>query len=332
MAARPIWKGQIRLSLVSIPVEIFSATQSGASISFRQIHRESGKRIHYDKVVDGIGPVDSDEIVKRYEVESGEYVLLTDEEIDDVKLETRKTLELVQFVDSVSIPPLYFDKPYYVVPQDELAGDAFRVVRDALRKASKTGLGQLSMRGKEYLVALRPCGKGLLLETLHYEDEVRKSDTIFSDISEKESDDDLLDVAEALIAKKTGPFDAGHFKNHYTAALKELIAKKRKSGGKAKIEVEEDDDDRSNKGGDNVVDLMATLKKSLEQGGGSGKAESKGSASKPSDAKASGSKTSSSKSATSKSSNAAGKSAKPSGGASKAGKSSGSGSPRRKSA
>ena len=317
MAARPIWKGQIRLSLVSIPVEIFSATQSGASISFRQIHRETGKRIHYDKVVDGIGPVDSDEIVKGYEVESGEYVLLTDEEIDDVKLETRKTLELVQFVDSSSIPPLYFDKPYYVVPQDELAGDAFRVVRDALRKASKTGLGQLSMRGKEYLVALRPCGKGLLLETLHYEDEVRKSDTIFSDISEKASDDDLLDVAEALIAKKTGPFDAGHFKNHYTAALKELIAKKRKAGGKAKIDVEEDDDDRGNNGGGNVVDLMATLKKSLEQGGGSGKSESKASASKASGAKSSASKSPGPKTKAAKTAKA---------------KSSGSGSARRKSA
>ena len=317
MAARPIWKGQIRLSLVSIPVEIFSATQSGASISFRQIHRETGKRIHYDKVVDGIGPVDSDEIVKGYEVESGEYVLLTDEEIDDVKLETRKTLELVQFVDSASIPPLYFDKPYYVVPQDELAGDAFRVVRDALRKASKTGLGQLSMRGKEYLVALRPCGKGLLLETLHYEDEVRKSDTIFSDISEKASDDDLLDVAEALIAKKTGPFDAGHFKNHYTAALKELIAKKRKAGGRAKIDVEEDDDDRGNNGGGNVVDLMATLKKSLEQGVGSGKSESKASASKASGAKSSASKSPGAKTKAAKTAKA---------------KSSGSGSARQKSA
>ena len=331
MAARPIWKGQIRLSLVSIPVEIFSATQSGASISFRQIHRESGKRIHYDKVVDGIGPVDSDEIVKGYEVESGEYVLLTDEEIDDVKLETKKTLELVQFVDIASIPPLYFDKPYYVVPQDELAGDAFRVVRDALRKAGKTGLGQLSMRGKEHLVALRPCGKGLLLETLHYEDEVRKSDTIFSDISEEASDDDLLDVAEALIEKKTAPFDAGHFKNHYTVALKELIAKKRKSGGKATIDVEEDDDDRKQKGGNNVVDLMATLKKSLEQGGGPGKSTSKSSLPKPSPAKSSASKSSDSKPVKSKVSSAS-KASKGSSSSSKAAKASGSGSARRKSA
>ena len=305
MATRPIWKGQIRLSLVSIPVEIYSATQSGASISFRQIHRTSGKRIHYDKVVEGIGPVDSDEIVKGYEVESGEYVLLSDEEIDDVKLETRKTLELVQFVDTCSISPLYFDKPYYVVPQDNLAGDAFRVVRDALRKADKTGLGQLSMRGKEYLVALRPCGKGLLLETLHYEDEVRKSDSIFSDISEKESDDDLLDVAEALIEKKTGPFDAGHFKNHYTAALKELIAKKRKTGDKAIVDVDDEDDNRRRKSGGNVVDLMVTLKKSLEDGGGrSAKGRSKSSGSSSESGKSAKPKSSASQSSSSKSSSA----------------------------
>ncbi len=287
MAPRPIWKGQIRLSLVSIPVEMFSATQSGASISFRQIHRESGKRIHYDKVVEGIGPVDKDEIVKGYEVGKDDYVLLTDEEIEDVKIETKKTLELVQFVDTCSIPPLYFDKPYYVVPQDELAEDAFRVVRDALRQAKKTGLGQLSLRGKEYLVALRPCGTGLLLETLHYEDEIRKSDTIFSDISDAETDGDLLDVATQLIEKKTAPFDASNFKNHYTAALKALIAEKRKKGGKARVTVEDDEPAPASKGS-NVVDLMATLKKSLE--GGSGDSGEKKSASKSGASSARGSK------------------------------------------
>ncbi|EAU40471.1 hypothetical protein FP2506_04561 [Fulvimarina pelagi HTCC2506] len=295
VAARAVWKGQIRLSLVSIPVEIYSATKSGASVSFRQIHRESGKRIHYDKVVEGIGPIDKDEIVKGYEIGEGEYVLLTDEEIDDVKLETKKTLELVQFVETTSIPPLYFDKPYYVVPQDDLAEDAFRVVRDALRKAHKTGLGQLTMRGKEYLVALRPCGRGLLMETLRYEDEVRQTDAIFDDISEEESGDELLEVAEALIEKKTAPFDASAFKNHYVAALKELIAKKRKSGGKAKVTIDEDEDHRPKTSGDNVVDLMSTLKKSLEKDGGGkaksgAKSSSKSSSSKGGTRKTSGSK------------------------------------------
>src|SRR5918993_3598014 len=116
MAARPYWKGQIRLALVSIPVEIYSATKSGASIQFHQIHEPSGKRIKYEKVVPGIGPVDRDEIIKGYEVSKGEYVLLEPEEIESVKLESRKTLDLSQFVDIGEIDPIYFDKPYYVVP------------------------------------------------------------------------------------------------------------------------------------------------------------------------------------------------------------------------
>jgi DNA end-binding protein Ku len=145
-AIRPIWKGQLRLSLVSIPVEMFTATKSGAKPSFRQIHEPTGKPIHYEKVVDGVGPVEKDEIRKGFEYERGDYVLLTDDEIDAVKLETRKTLELVQFVDEDEIPPMYFDTPYFLTPADELAEDAFRVVRDALRKAKKVGLGQLALR------------------------------------------------------------------------------------------------------------------------------------------------------------------------------------------
>ena len=131
MVSRAMWKGQLRLSLVSIPVEVYSATRTGARFSFRQIHEPSGKPIHYDKVVEGIGPVDTDEIVKGYEYESGKYVLLEPEEIDAVKLETKKTLELVQFVDANEISPIYYDKPYYVVPTDDLAEDAYRVVRTA---------------------------------------------------------------------------------------------------------------------------------------------------------------------------------------------------------
>jgi DNA end-binding protein Ku len=270
-ATRPIWKGQLRLSLVSIPVEMFTATKSGAKPSFRQIHEPTGKPIHYEKVVDGVGPVEKDEIRKGFEYSKGDYVLLTDDEIDAVKLETRKTLELVQFVDEDEIPPMYFDTPYYLTPADELAEDAFRVVRDALRKAKKVGIGQLALRGKEYLVSIKPCGKGILLETLHYEDELKKSDSFFSDIPAKSSDADLLDVATALIEKKTEKFDPKAFKDHYQAALRELIQRKLKSKGN-KITTEVEEPSRSARG-DNVVDLMAALKKSLE--GGTGKPAAK---------------------------------------------------------
>lgn len=269
--ARPIWRGQLRLSLVSIPVEMFTATKSNAKPTFRQIHEPTGKPIHYAKVVDGVGEVEKDEIKKGFEYEKGDYVLLTEDEIDAVKLETRKTLELVQFVEEGEIPPMYFDTPYFLAPADELAEDAFRVVRDALRQAKKLGLGQLALRGREYLVAVRPCGKGILLETLHYAEEIKKADSFFSEIPAKATDPDLLDVATALIEKKAAKFDPSEFKDHYHAALRELIARKLKSKGK-KVATEVEEPSRSPRG-DNVIDLMAALKKSLE--GGEGKAASK---------------------------------------------------------
>ena len=262
---RPIWKGQLRLSLVSIAVELYSATKANAKPSFRQIHEPSGKPIHYEKVVEGIGPVDKDEIMKGFEYQKDDYVLLTDEEIDAVKLETRKTLELSQFVSSNEIDPLYFDKPYYMVPSDELAEDAFIVIRDALRKSDKVGLGQLALRGKEYLVAVKPAGRGLLLETLHYQDELRKADPYFADIPTKKADADLLEVATALIDKKTDKFDAKAFKDHYQAALRELIARKLKSKGRKITAVDEPRE--SAPGKSNVIDLMAALKSSLEGDG-----------------------------------------------------------------
>lgn len=260
MPARAYWKGQIRLALVSIPVEVYSASKSGAAISFRQIHEPSGKPIKYEKIVQGLGPIDTDEIVKGYEVSKGNYVLLEDEEIEAVKIESRKTLELVQFVGTDEIDPLYYEKPYYVVPADDLAEEAFVVLRDALRAAKKIALGQLSVRGREQLVALKPCGKGLLLETLRYADEVRKGQSFFAEIGDDKPSKDLLQLAETLIDQKTAPFDAGEFHDRYVDALKKLVAKKVKAKGKAILEDVEEPDATS---GGNVIDLMAALKKSV---------------------------------------------------------------------
>src|SRR5690606_16347157 len=145
MAARAYWQGQIRLALVSIPVEIYAATKSGATIQFHQIHEPSGKRINYEKVVQGVGPVDRDEIVKGYEVSKGNYVLLEDDEIEAAEVESRKTLDLVQFVDAGEIDVFYFEKPYYVVPADDLAEEAFVVLREALKASNKVGIGQISV-------------------------------------------------------------------------------------------------------------------------------------------------------------------------------------------
>ena len=195
------------------------ATKSGAQIQFHQVHEPTGKRIKYEKVVPGIGPVDRDEIVKGYEVSKGHYVLLDPEEIESVKLESRKTLDLVQFVDEDDIDATYFEKPYYVVPADDLAEEAYVVLRDALKAAKKVGVGQLAMRGQEYVVALKPCGRGLLLETLRYADEVHKSSGFFRDIGDHKPDPDLLDMASMLIERKAGEFDPKEFHNRYVDAL-----------------------------------------------------------------------------------------------------------------
>ena len=261
MASRALWKGQLRLSLVSIPVEIHSARTSGSRVSFRQIHGPSKKPVHYQKVVQGVGPIENDDILKGYETDDGEYILLDPDEIDAIKIETKKTLELVQFVEISEIAPIWFDRPYYVVPTDELAEDAYRVVRDALRKSGKAGLGQLTMRGKEYLCAIRPCGDGLLLETLHYEKDIRDADPLFSGIEDEASDDELLEVATQLIEKKTAPFDASAFEDHYASALRDLIAAKMKNKKTPRAKAGEDD---GRPEGENVVDLMDALKKSLK--------------------------------------------------------------------
>lgn len=262
MAARPYWKGQLRLALVSIPVEIYSATKSGASVAFRQIHEPSGKPVKYLKSVPGIGPVDADDIIKGYEYEKGNFVLLEEDELEAVRLESKKTLELTLFVPASDIDVTYYEKPYYVVPADDLANEAYIVLREALKRTKMVGLGQLAMRGREYVVSVKPCGKGMVMETMRYADELTKAQSYFSEIPADKPDAELLDLAESLIAKKTGDFDAGAFKDRYIDALKDLVARKLKAKGR-KIVSDDEPDIASTKG--NVIDLMAALKKSLEK-------------------------------------------------------------------
>ena len=261
MATRAYWSGRIRLALVSIPVEVVSATKTSSRISFHQIHEPSGKRIRYEKVVPGIGPVDTDEIVKGYEVEKGKYVLLSDEEIADVKLEAKKSIDLVQFVDADAIEQIYFEKPFYILPseEDEDAEEAYIVLRDALKKTNKIGLGQIVVRGQGSIVAIKPFGKGLLMETLRYADEVKKADTAFEDVPAKKVDADLVELAEELIDKKSGEFHPEKFKDTYTVALRELI--KAKQENRPPREIEEAP------AASNVINLMDALKRSVRGGG-----------------------------------------------------------------
>ncbi len=260
MAARAYWSGRIRLALVSIPVDIVPATKSSSRISFNQIHEPSGKRIRYEKVVPGIGPVEAEDIVKGYEVEKGKYVLLSDEEIESVKLESKKSIDLVQFVDEDAIPPIYFEKPFYILPEedDEDAEEAYAVLRDALKKTKKIGLGQVVVRGQGSIVAIRPFEKGLLMETLRYADEIKKADSVFDGLGRKSPDKDLVELAEELIDKKAGDFQPEKFKDTYTVALRELI--------EAKLEKRPPREVEETPPASNVINLMDALKRSVKGG------------------------------------------------------------------
>jgi DNA end-binding protein Ku len=257
--ARSLWSGQLRLALVSVPVQLVSAVKTGARIAFHQIDQKSGKRIRYEKVAPGIGKVDPANIVKGFEVSKGNYVFITEDDIETVKLDAKRTIDLVQFVDHCEIDPIYFDKPYYATPDGELAEEAYGVLRDALRATGKMGLGQFIMRGHEYVVALKPCGEGMMLETLRFSDEVREAAPIFADVSDEKPNKELLDLAKELIGRKTGPFEPGRFHDHYTEALRVLIEAKAK---KEPVAVDEDD---GGDGRNNVIDLVEALRRSVQE-------------------------------------------------------------------
>ena len=258
MPARAYWTGQLRLSLVSIPIQLYAATKTASRIAFHQIHEPSGKRVRYEKVVPGIGPIENSDIVKGYEVDKGRYVTVTDDELDSVKLEAKKVIDLVRFVDQNAVDPLYFDRPFFVVPDGEGNEEAYIVLRQALKDTKKVGLGQMAIRGQGSLVAVKACGRGILLETLRYADEVRRSDAFFADIPDLKFDNDLVDLAKELIGRKAGPFKADEFKDSYTVALRDLLDKK------IKHEPIRATPDEPTTGV--VIDLMEALKRSLGPG------------------------------------------------------------------
>jgi DNA end-binding protein Ku len=185
-------------------------------------------------------------------------VILTPEELDKIKLETRRTIDLVQFADYCDIDPRYFERPYYLVPADKIAAEGYTVIRDALRSSRKAGIGQMAVRGRESLVAVRPCGEGMLLETMRYVEELRKSDEVFDDIPAFKPDKEMVDLAKELIERKSGPFHPDKFKDHYADALRALVEEKRKHG---RIVADEEKEEAPAKG--NVIDLMEALRASI---------------------------------------------------------------------
>jgi DNA end-binding protein Ku len=295
MAMRAYWTGQIRLSLVSIPVQIIPATKTAAKIAFHQVHKPSGSRIRYEKVVPGVGAVDRDEIVKGYEVSDGKYVLLEDKDFDKIKLEAKKTIDLLQFVDLGDIDQLYYDRPFYVLPDEDSDAEAYVVLRDALKKTKKAGVGQIVIRGKGSLVAIKACGKGLMMETLRYADEVRKAESAFREVPKAKPDAEMIELAEDIIGRKSKEFDPAAFHDKYEDALRELIDAKAKHRQVKQIE----EPQPSAK----IINLMDALRKSAKGGGAGGANDNTKAApkSKRSRAKPSRSKTAVTKSAARKS-------------------------------
>src|SRR5687767_10139011 len=251
------WRGFLRLQLVSINVDIYAATESASEIHFNQIHRPSGKRVKYEKVVPGIGPVENADIVKGYQVEPDVYVIMEPEEVEAIRLESKKTIDMVQFVDASEIDARYYERPYYIVPKDEVAAEGYLVIREALKKAGKVGLGQLTMQGREHLAVIAPIEKkGMLLNIIRYDEELRKADKFFADLNAVKLDAGLVDLATELINRNTAPFDSKRFKDTYAVELRKLVEKKAKG---QKIEVPRPEKAPAS----NVVNLMDALKKSL---------------------------------------------------------------------
>jgi DNA end-binding protein Ku len=275
-APRAYWKGFLRLSLVSIGVQIYNAVESKSEISFRQIHKPSGRRVNYEKVVQGIGKIENSDIAKGYEVDSDTYVLLEPEEIDAIKLDSKRTIDLVQFVDAKDIDYRYFERPYYVAPADEMAAEGYVVIRDALRKSGKVGLAQITIAGREWLVAVAPLEDGLVMEMLRYANELRDTSDYFGEVPKVKPDKEMIELALQLIEKKSGPFNPDKFQDHYATALRDLVQEKLKGH---KIVAPHED---ARPQGSNVVDLMEALKRSIGQSsGGSAKAQPAAAKGKP---------------------------------------------------
>ena len=267
MAYRPSWQGHLKLSLVTCPVALYTATNSGGDVHFNLINPKTNNRIKMITTDPDTGPIDRSDLVKGYEVSKGEYILLTDEEIKSVKLESTKTIDIERFVPESDIDRLYWDNPYYMAPDGKMAEEAFSVIRTAMEKSGQIALGRIVMATRERILALEPRDKGILAYTIRSDAEVRKSDEIFSGIKAGHPDASMISIAEKIIEQLEGPFDPSRFVDRYEEALKKLIADKQK-GHKVAVVAEPKDT--------NVIDLMAALRASLEaKGKGAAKSSSK---------------------------------------------------------
>ena len=263
MAARPTWQGHLKLSLVTCPVALYTATTSTNDVRFHLINPETNNRIRMVPTDPDTGPVERSDLVRGYEVSKDEYVLFDEADFDKVRLESTRTISIDKFVDESEIDRLYWDSPFFVVPEKGAGLEAFAVIRDAMKKQGKVALGCLVLRGKERQLALEVRGKGLVAYTLRAQDEVRDAGDYFDDIKAVKADADMVEIAARIIGQKEADFDPADFKDRYDDALREMIKAKAK-GGKGTVDVAEPDDT-------NVIDLMAALRSSLKGSAGSEK-------------------------------------------------------------
>src|ERR1700733_9627722 len=259
--ARPYWSGQIRISLVSFGVQMFPATEAKSEIRFHQLNRKTGERIRHQNVSGDDDPLEKDEIVKGYEYSKGEFVMIEPEEIENLRIPSRKTLDIAQFVEKDEVDPTFFEKPYFVAPDNPSQGEAFAVVRKALQATGKVGLGKIAFGGREHLVAISATEDdkqlGMMAYTMRYAEELRNPDEYFGDIKKVAIDGDQLALAKQLIQKKTSAFDPSKFKDEYEAALRAMIHAKGKQPPTPKSAPAA----KSTK----VVNLMDALRKSVQR-------------------------------------------------------------------
>jgi DNA end-binding protein Ku len=257
MALRPYWTGNLRMSLVTLSVSIYSAINRARSLPLHEIDRDSGDRVRHMNVTDDGEEVEKDDIIKGYEVEKGQYVLIEPDEIKDLRIPSSKTLDIKQFVGIDEVDEVYFDNPYFVAPSKSGDEQTFSLIRDALRSTKTMAIGQLAIAGRERLCAIKAHGSGMVLMTLRYEDEVRDEDPYFEEIRTAKHDSEELDLARELITRKTAKFDPGKFHDHYREALKELIEAKIEN--REPVALEEDIPTPK------VVNLMDALRRSLAE-------------------------------------------------------------------
>jgi DNA end-binding protein Ku len=255
MAARATWKGYLKVSLVNIPIKVFPATESSATISFNQLHGECQTRIQQKRWCPHCNrEVPNSEIVKGYEFEKGQYVVLSEEDFDKVRTESTRVINLVQFADEASIDPMYVDRTYYLAPDGTVAGDAFAVMRDGM--AGKVGVGKLALYGREYLVAVRPHGRGIVMHTLHHAAEIRSMDAVDELASVPSSvKPDEIRLARQVIEMFEAPLDLQDYKDEYREGLQAIIDAKIKGQEIVAPAAEE---------APKVVNLMEALRKSLD--------------------------------------------------------------------